>query len=396
MRTKKVILYTALALLLLIAFAWIGKTIVIEPHNYKTDFYWIWYGSQALIHQESPYGEQAIIDIHMFFIGKPPEAGQYTHPFPFPAYLSVVFLPFGLIPYPAALIIWIGLQFPLLFLALYLIKDFLDLELQGAKFILYMFAGSIGFFYPVLSYSIGQLAIFMLFLFGLTFYLLKKEKIGWAGVVLAFMAIRPDLFILASLTSIIFLWNSIPKIKKLVLSTSISLVTMNLVTVFLIGFWYPDWINTLTYYATSNPFAIWGLDTVSNMTINYTIAAILALTIISYLIWLIFFSRYSMKDEIQFSTISTIIIAYFFVTKITGAYYLTLLLIPALILFHFYSKINAQWIIWIILFSPWFYWLFIDFLNPWAGKLYFPLSLLLLQIIYTSITQYNLSKAVPI
>lgn len=396
MRTKKVIVYITVALLLIVAFSWLGKTIVIEPHNYKTDFYWIWYGSQALILQQSPYSEQAITDIQMFFVGLLPESGKYTHPFPFPAYLSIVFLPFGLMPYPAALIIWIGLQFPLLFLALYLIKDFLNLELQGAKLILYMFAGSIGFFYPVLSYSIGQLAIFMLFLFGLTFYLLKKEKAGWAGVVLACIAIRPDMFILACLASLIFLWNSIAKIKKLVFSTAISLVTMNLVTFFLIGFWYPDWINTLTYYATSNPLAVWGLDTVPDMTINYAIAGILALTMVAYLIWLILFSRDSNICDIRLSIISTIFIAYFVFAKITGAYYLTLLLIPALILLFFYSKISAQWIIWLVLFSPWFYWLIVDFFNPWAGKLFLPLSLLLLQIIYSAITHYSLSKAAPI
>jgi hypothetical protein len=384
MRIKNVLLGLGLALFLLLAFTWIGKAIVVEPRNYKSDFYWIWYGSQAVLHQKSPYNAQATSDIQTFFGGRPIEPGQYTHPFPFPAYLALAFLSFGLLSYPTALIVWIGLQFPLLFTALYLMKDFLNLDVQGLKLILYLFAGSIGFFYPVLSYSLGQLGIFMLFLFVLTFYLLKIGRVGWAGVILALIAIRPDMFLIASVASLVILWNSMPKLKQLILSTGVSLVLMNLVTIFLVGFWYSDWIRTISYYSSNNPFVHWPPDTL--LTYPATKAALVFILSV-YLIWQFLQFRNNPTQRNELSVISGLIIVFLTLTRLTGSYHMTLLLIPCLILLRFYAQLRLQWVIWIMLFSPWIFWATYSKTYPWSDQLLVPSSLLVLQIIYLYVTK---------
>jgi hypothetical protein len=384
MQIKKVLLGTSLALFLLLAFTWIGKAVVVEPRSYKSDFYWIWYGSQAVLHQKSPYNAQATGDIQTFFGGKPIEPGQYTHPFPFPAYLAPPFFPFGLLSYPTALIVWIGLQFPLLFTALYLMKDFLHLDIQGLKLIPYLFAGSIGFFYPVLSYSLGQLGIFMLFLFVLTFYLLKIGRVGWAGVILALIAIRPDMFLIASIASLVILWNSIPKLKQLVLSTSVSLVTMNLVTIFLLGFWYPDWIKTIRYYSSNNPFVHWPPDTLLT---NPVAKIAFILILFGYLIWQSLQFWNNSTDRNNLLVISALIIIFLTVTKLTGSYHMTLLLIPSLILLRLYAQLKLQWIMWVMLFSPWVFWAIFSKIYPWSDQLLVPSGLLVLQVIYLYATK---------
>jgi hypothetical protein len=379
MQIKKVLLGTSLALSLLLAFTWIGKAVVVEPRSYKSDFYWIWYGSQAVLHQKSPYNAQATGDIQTFFSGKPIEPGQYTHPFPFPAYLALAFFPFGLLSYPTALIVWIGLQFPLLFTALYLMKDFLHLDIQGLKLIPYLFAGSIGFFYPVLSYSLGQLGIFMLFLFVLTFYLLKIGRVGWAGVVLALIAIRPDMFLVATIASIVILWNSISNLKNFIFSTGISLILMNLVTISLVGFWYPDWIRTVSYYSSNNPFVHWPPDTLLT---NPATKVALILILFIYLFWQFFQFQKNPDHGNHLLVISALIIVFLTLTKLTGSYHMTLLLIPCLILLYFYAQLRLQWIIWIMLFSPWVFWATFSKIYPWSDQLLVPSSLLVLQIIY--------------
>ena len=384
MQIKRVLLSICLALFLLLAFTWIGKKIVVEPRGYKSDFYWIWYGSQAVLHQKNPYNSKATSDIQTFFGGGPIEPGQYTHPFPFPAYLALAFLPFGLLPYPTALITWIGLQFPLLFTALYLMKDFLNLNIQGWKLILYLFAGAIGFFYPVLSYSLGQLGIFMLFLFALTFYLLKIGMVSWAGVILTLIAIRPDMFLLACVAALVILWNSISKVKQLVLSTGASLVLMNLVTIFLLGFWYPDWIKTIRYYTSNNPFVHWPPDTLLT---NPVTKIALILILFGYLIWQSLQFWKDSTDRNKLLVISALIIIFLTVTKLTGSYHMTLLLIPALILLRFYAQLRLQWIIWVMLFSPWVFWAIFSKNYPWSDQLLVPSSLLVLQVIYLYATK---------
>lgn len=384
MQIKRVLLSIGLALFLLLAFTWIGKKVVVEPRGYKSDFYWIWYGSQAVLHQESPYSAQATNDIQTFFGGGPIEAGQYTHPFPFPAYLALAFLPFGWLSYPTALTIWIGLQFPLLFTALYLMKDFLDLDIQGWKLVPYLFAGAVGFFYPVLSYSLGQLGIFMLFLFALTFNLLKTGRVYWAGVILALIAIRPDMFLIASVAALVILWNSIPKIKQLIFSTCTSLVIMNLVTIFLLGFWYPDWIKTVRYYSSNNPFVHWPPDTLLT---NPAAKIALILILFGYLIWQILQFWNNSVDRNKLLVISALIIVFLTVTQITGSYHMTLLLIPSLILLRFYAQLRLQWIIWVMLFSPWVFWAIFSKIYPWSDQLLVPSSLLVLQVIYLYATK---------
>ncbi len=384
MRIKRILLGIFPMLFLLLAFTWIGKKIVVEPRGYKSDFYWIWYGSQAVLHQKSPYNAQATSDIQTFFGGGPLEPGQYTHPFPFPAYLALAFLPFGLLPYPAALIVWIGLQFPLLFTALYLMKDFLNLDIRGWKHIPYLFASSIGFFYPVLSYSLGQLGIFMLFLFAVTFYLLKIGRVGWAGITLALIATRPDMFLIACVASLVILWNSIPKVKQLVLSTGASFILMNLVTIFLLGFWYPDWIKTISYYSSKNPFVHWPPDTL----LTHPVAKVaLILILFGYLIWQSLQFWNNSTDRNKLLVISGLIAIFFMATKLTGSYYMTLLLIPTLILLHFYAQLKLQWIMWVMLFSPWAFWAIFSKIYPWSDQLLVPSSLLVLQLIYLYATK---------
>lgn len=145
MQTKKIIAPLVLGLIGILAFTYLGKEIVLEPRNYKSDFFWIWYGSRAVIHHQNPYSLEATRAIQIFLSGNTFDSGQYSHPFPFPAYLAAVFSPMALLPYRTALLLWTGIQFPLLFTALYLMKIFLDLEIQGAKLGLYLFAGSISF-----------------------------------------------------------------------------------------------------------------------------------------------------------------------------------------------------------------------------------------------------------
>ena len=390
MRVKKLLAGIGLALMIILAFTWLGREIVIKPRNSRIDFYWIWYGTQAVIHQQNPYSAEVTTDMQIFFGGKPIEPEYYSHPFPFPAYLAIVFLPFGLLPYQTALLLWIGLQFPLHFTALYLMKDFLNLDIQGLRIILYFFVGSIGFLYPVLSYSLGQLGILIFFLYALIFYLLKAKHTQWAGIILAILAIRPDMFLVACTASIVLLWNSKSELKRLVFSSATSLVIINLATTFLLGFWYLDWINILGYYSSNNPFVHWPPDTLLK---SQWAKNTLVLIIFAFLIWQ--FIRFHNKptEDKKLLFISALITVFLTVNKLTGSYYMTLLLIPYLILLHFYSELRLQWIIWLMLFSPWVLWRIVAMFYPWSEQLLVPLSLLILQGIYLFTTKKRTSTA---
>jgi hypothetical protein len=386
-RLKNAITIIVMASFLILLFTWASNEFLLPRRGLKSDFYWLWYGGRSLIEQKNPYSHEATLEIQMNLFHKHLEPGEYAHPFPFPAYQTVLFLPFGLLPYPTALLLWIGLQFPMLFTALYLIKLFIGMKLYKLESGLLFLAGSIGFMYPLVSYALGQLSILMLTLLVLMFYFLLVDRPKLAGMVLAFIAIRPDIFLIACINAIVFRWNSKQDIKSIGISTSTILIAANIVTVAVFGFWYPDWVKIIGYYSANNPFVHWPLEHLPNMGTRTA----LLLTFLIYFAWRIvqFIKKPDKKQKLLM--ISATLIIYQLVTKVTGTYYMTLLLIPTLILMYLYSEYKLRWVMWVFIFSPWLWYLFIENSYPWLSILLVPLSLLILQITYETIDKYRMA-----
>jgi hypothetical protein len=268
----------------------------------------------------------------------------------------------------------------MLFAALYLMKRFLNLELRWAQEHLFFFAGSLGFLYPIVSYALGQISIFIFFLFSLLFYFSRRKMTFLAGASLALIAIRPDMFILACITLIVILWDSRQVLFRIGFVTFIILLVLNLATFPLIGFWYLDWLKVLRVYSAHNPFAHYPMEMLPN-----TVGQIIVVTVvIIYLAWQVLrFIKKPIENE-KLLLASSLVIVYSLANKLTGTYHMTLLLIPALILLHLYSKSKLQWLVWLTIFSPWAYW----YTPPgteskdWLSSLIVPLCFLSLQVVY--------------
>ncbi len=351
MQTKRVLFNIFLFSLLLVVFTWVGKEVVVKHRGTRTDFYAIWYGSNLTINRSSPYSWESTQTIHSNLSGSPLNPGVYAHSFAYPAYLAIVLFPFAILPYPAAFLIWTGAQLPMLFTALYLLIKFLEIKLNKLELAFLFIAGTIGFLYPLVSYALGQISIFLLFLLTAILYFSKQMKLVAAGILLALTAIRPDIFVVTSLAAFVIVWGSKQALKRLALTTVISLLMMNILSFFFLGNWYPDWVNMLLTYATNNPKTHWPLEIIPNTALSLGIMLIL----LAYLLWQL--TKFFQKPTInkQLLIISTVFLVHSVVFKITGSYQMTLLLIPALILLRFYTQRNSQWIVWIMLFIPWLF-----------------------------------------
>lgn len=379
--------------LLILLLVWGGTNSLISRRDNKADFFWIWFGSRSVLEKTNPYSLEATASLQQALTGDLLASDQYQHPFPYPAYIAIVLLPFGILPYSVAYPIWAGLQFPMLFVALFVIMKFLQLDFKRLEFYLFFFAGSAGFFYPLVSYSLGQLSISMFLLFSLMYYFAQKNKITWAGICFAITAIRPDLFVLAGITLLILLFNSKRQIFRTGVAAIASFIALNISSFLFIGFWYPDWIKIILEYSGGNPNAHWPLEFLHNSTIRITFMLALFL----YVLWQFYQTIRNPSEKQKLLLMSTVIIAFFLLNKLTGTYHMTLLLIPAFILLLLYKQINLSWVIWLALFSSWIYW-FIPIsgiVNEWASIFYIPTSFLILQIIYAWFIQKHV-KTRPI
>lgn len=380
MRIKRILLIIVLSLLLLSLFTWAGKEVVVNQRGTRVDFFAIWYGSNLTLHHSSPYSLDATLVIHENLSGRPLGPGVYIHSFAYPAYLAVVLFPIALLPYSTAFSIWTGLQFPMLFIALYFLARFMEIKLKPFEWAILFVAGTIGFRFPLYSYALGQISIFLLFLIALLLFFLKKGKLTEAGITLAITAIRPDIFCIAGVASIIFLWKSSQDIKRLILVTAASFIAINIVSIILLGFWYPDWFKMLLTYSGDNPKVHWPLEIFPTTLIQIGFLSLL----IGYLLWQFFRVYREPRQENKLVTISTLFLVYALSLKVTGVYHMTLLLVPALILLSFYAQSNLKWVIWITLILPWFYkYIPINFnSNAWGDLFFTPLSFLILQVAY--------------
>ena len=377
-RVKKIVLGLLLSVLLVLLFSWIGNEVVFKNRGVTSDFYFFWFGGRSLLEHKYLYSAEATNEIQEFVFSGPLEPGEYSRPFPYPAFFALLFLPFGVFSYPAALSIWLSLQFPILFVALYLFKKFLNLELPNWELGLLFVAGSIGFFYAVISYTLGQLSILILFLFVTAFYFLQIGRPVWAGVILSLIAVRPDMFLVGCIACGVIAWDSKKDLITAAISTLVSFLVMNLLTIFLMGLWYADWLEILAYYSSHNPHTRWPLDILPNAGTKISLVVIL----FAYLLWQARQSLIAPTQRNKISVLSILIPVYMIVTTMTGSYHMTLLLIPLLILLQMYSRYNLRWVIWIMFFVPWIYWLTLARTYPWSAQLLFPLSLLVLQAVF--------------
>lgn len=370
--------FTLLVTMLLI---WGSANALFRRRENNADFFWIWFGNNAILEQTNPYTKESTIALQKALSGSEISPEQYQHPFPFPAFGAFILFPLGLLPYSSAYHIWLSLQFPMLFAALSLMKGFLGFNLHWIQEHFLFFACSIGFFYPIVVYALGQVSIFIFLLFSLLFYFSSPQKPILSAICLVFIAIRPDIFILACITLIVILWGQWQSLFRTGLFAFVFLLVLNLATLPLIGFWYFDWYKVIQEYSSHNPLAHYPIEMFSNPIVQITIIAITT----TYLAWQVlrFIKRPTGNEKLLL--ISILVIVYLLANKLTGTYHLTLLLIPALIIFHFYSQSKLQFLVWITIFSPWIYWLFPSNTrsNDWISSLVVPLCFLSLQIVYS-------------
>jgi len=370
----------AFLLLLTMLLIWGGANALFSRREQDADFLWIWLGNKLILEGTSPYSAESTLALQQALTGEEIAPDQYQHPIPFPAYSAFILFPSGLLPYSTAYHIWRNLQFPMLFAALYLMKRFLNLEMRWAQEHFFFFAGSIGFLYPIVSYALGQISIFIFFLFSLLFYFSQRKMTFLAGASMAFIAIRPDMFILACVTLVVILWDARQALFKIGFAAFAVLLVFNLATLPLIGFWYVDWIDILRGYSAGNPFAHYPLEMLPN-----TIGQVIVVAaVIIYLAWQVLRFIKKRTESETLLLVSSTVIVFSLANKLTGTYHMTLLLIPALILLHLYSNSKLRWLVWLTMLSPWAYWYTPSGSESkdWLSSLIVPLCFLSLQVIY--------------
>jgi len=348
------------------------------------DYYWFWVGSRAVLTGQSPYSTQVTQVIQQGYFGHVLPANEYQHAFPYPPYIAYLFSPLAFIPFGKSALIWLTLQFPLLIASLVMISHVLKLRFTPLHYVILSLVCSIGFVYPMIVYTIGQLPIFLLFLFALSGYLLARGNVLAGGALLAVTSIRPDYFLLGGLIAVFVLYRS-TKLKAFIVSVLVSLAVLTLSSMAFIGFWIPDWLSVLTNYSGGNPFTQWPPEYIQNSVIRW----LLLLSVVLWGTWYVWKAYINPTIDGQLLVASAMILVVFVLDKQTGPYYMSLLLVPAFLLFRYMVDSRWRWLILILMFSPWFYRIAFNGSLVLVERLVMPLEFIVFQLLFTFIRRYE-------
>ncbi len=218
------------------------------PTNYwplGVDVYPRWSGTRAFWQGESPYSTEVDVVTQGYVYGRTAVPGEDTFGYYYPAYASVILAPLALLPATTAAVIWPALMWAVLGVTA---VSTIDLQPNRPKPLTWAaFLLSIFLFRPALLTILnGQYGLFVLAMWGLSWLLIRQERDGWAGFLLALGTIKPSLGVMPAL--LLMLWALIHKRKKLIISFVVTMCVLLAISFIQIGWWLPDFLVELSEY----------------------------------------------------------------------------------------------------------------------------------------------------
>jgi hypothetical protein len=210
------------------------------------DFYPRWQGTRALIVEgKDPYSEQVTLEIQNAMYGRPAREDEDQVAFAYPLYVSLLILPYSLLPYPLAQAFWISTLVLTLLATLLLILRTLGWVLPPPQ--LAGIALWAVLFYPsARSLVLGQLSIFVLALLALSLWAMQRGRPFLAGCALALSTIKPQMVFLV----VPFMLLSAPRGKRhrTLGGFVAAMASLLAVTSIVLPTWIPSFLAGLTSY----------------------------------------------------------------------------------------------------------------------------------------------------
>jgi hypothetical protein len=210
------------------------------------DFYPRWHGTRALVLEgRDPYSEEVTLEIQRAMYGRPAREDEDQVAFAYPLYVSLLILPFSLLPYPVAQALWISTLVLALLAAVVLILHTLEWAPSPPQLVA-LALWSVLFYPSARSLVLGQLSILVLALLALSLWAQHRGRPFLAGCSLALSTIKPQMVFLVVP---FLLLSSLRRAHYRTLASFLSVIAVLLVVVsFVLPTWIPSFATGLTSY----------------------------------------------------------------------------------------------------------------------------------------------------
>jgi hypothetical protein len=369
-----ILLLCAAGILFLGIWGWATWIFIVAPGGKGFDFYWIWAGGRAVLAGQNPYGAEVTRLIQAEALRAVQPVAGYQFEFSYPASVAVALLPLLALPFQAAVLVWNTLQLPLLAGALAAGLVTLGQRVRPASWAGLLLLGFLGFRYPAMVYTLGQLTLFILFCGVLAAWLYRRGHVRLAAVALALTSIRPDIGLVLTILALCLTWRA-PRRSEFRITLIGTAAGLALLPMIFIGFWPAAWLPILQNYADLNPYIRWPLSGLGSAGLGW-LAAALCTAWAGASLWRAIRQPNPVNQRLA---VSALVILAQLGLKQTGLYNLSYLLVPALIL---WSCARRPWLRGLILASLLLPWLYFGFAPAReVALLAAPLQFLILQML---------------
>jgi hypothetical protein len=180
-----------------------------QAHHNDRDFLPFWLAGHLVTQVENPYdATQWAMGYYQYetSIGLNP---AFLYPLP----LALLLAPLGFLPFHTAFIVWVTLTQLMIITSLAILLS-LDANLRTKLFFIPLLAGIVLFRPTILTLTQGQVSGLFLFVLVWIAFLWQKGKWGWGGILLGFLALKPNLGVPVILLLAVWLllqkrWNAL-------------------------------------------------------------------------------------------------------------------------------------------------------------------------------------------
>lgn len=210
------------------------------------DFCPRWYGTRALILQRrDPYSDEVTSEIQRAMYGRLAREDEDQVAFAYPLYVSLLLLPFALLPYPLAQACWLSALVLATLAALILMMRTLDWTPSPAGLVA-LSLWSVLFYPTARSMLLGQFSIIVLALLALALWAIQRGNPFLAGCLLAFSTVKPQMVFLIVPFLLFLTWK---RGQRRTLAGFVSMMAVLLtVTSALLPSWIPSFLSGLVSY----------------------------------------------------------------------------------------------------------------------------------------------------
>lgn len=253
--TQLLVVFISSFLIGIIFLSWLSYKISPEYWPIGVDVYPRWTGTRAFLNGYSPYSESVDLLTQDLIYGRPALPTEESFGYYYPAFTSVILAPLALLPVEIAAIIWSAFMGAILTSLIISMTLFAANRLSplpwGAlllSFLLYRPA--------LLSVLNGQYGLFVLGCWGLSLWLIKRDKYLSAGFLVAFSMIKPSISLIPA--TYIIVWSLLSGRTRIARGFFSMVIIMTLISFERIGWWVPEFLSELGEYSLT--FRTWSFQ----------------------------------------------------------------------------------------------------------------------------------------